>query len=185
MKPLLRFYRLIPVSGTTTPEPKPEKLDWMKEIIRPSFVGRRQANGFSLSGCTESWRLSPRHVDVARPSLQIGIVEQGFELDVPRAWVADVSVRVGESQFRRLDLQVQAVRRVDGMRRQIELPQDTQCDERRNSLAVGWDLVQALAAVIDLQRVHPFRVVRRQVVGCHQPPVASAWATIFSAKSPR
>jgi hypothetical protein len=68
------------------------------------------------------------------PSLQIGVVEQGFELDVPRAWVADVSVRVGESQFHRLDLQ--AVRRVDGMRRQIELPQDTQCDERRNSLAV-------------------------------------------------
>ena len=34
-KPEPRFCRLMPVPGTTTPEPKPEKFDWIIDTIMP------------------------------------------------------------------------------------------------------------------------------------------------------
>ena len=36
VKPAARLCRLIPVPGTTTPEPQPTKLDWISDTIRPS-----------------------------------------------------------------------------------------------------------------------------------------------------
>ncbi len=35
LNPEPRFWRLMPVPGTTTPEPNPEKFDWMYDTIIP------------------------------------------------------------------------------------------------------------------------------------------------------
>src|SRR5262245_55693757 len=49
------------------------------------------------------------------------------------------------------------------MRAQVEVVEDTERDQRHDSLAVGWDLVQGVAAVLHLERLHPVGPVRRQV----------------------
>lgn len=36
-KPMPRLCSAMPVPGTTTPEPKPLKLDWMNDTMRPSL----------------------------------------------------------------------------------------------------------------------------------------------------
>src|SRR5262249_14423461 len=57
----------------------------------------------------------------------------------------------------------QAIGAIHGMRAQVEVAEDTKRNQRDNALAVGRDLVQSVAAIVHLERLHPVRPVRLQV----------------------
>src|SRR5262249_31817912 len=49
------------------------------------------------------------------------------------------------------------------MRAQVEVVEDAERDQRHDTLAVGRDLVQSVAAIVHLERLHPVRPVRLQI----------------------
>jgi hypothetical protein len=90
---------------------------------------------------------------------------------MPLAHVADVLVGVGEAELHRLDLQVLAERAVDRQRAEVEMAGDAEGDQRGDALAVGRDLVQAMAPGVDADRVDPLGLERGEVARGHRAAV--------------
>ena len=59
-------------------------------------------------------------------------------------------------------------RRPPGATRRSKLLEDAERDQRHDALAVGRDLVQGVAAIVHLERLHPVGPVRRQVGGAQR-----------------
>jgi hypothetical protein len=62
---------------------------------------------------------------------------------------------------------VHAVRGINRQFGDIEILEDTQCDQCRDALAVGRDFMQRVAAVVDADRFHPVVFVGGEVIHGH------------------
>ncbi len=98
-------------------------------------------------------------------------MQELFRLERHVVDVRDIGERVGEGELHRLDLQVHALDRVDRHRRDVEILEDAERDQRDDALAVGRDLVQRVAAIVLLERPDPVVLVRREVRGAHRRAV--------------
>src|SRR5579859_7840372 len=76
-----------------------------------------------------------------------------------------MAVDVGESELHRLDLQVQACCGIHDHAAQIEMSQNAQRDQRRDPLAIGWNLMNAMSAIILADRFDPVGLMRGKIVG--------------------
>ena len=88
-----------------------------------------------------------------------------------RTRVGDPAVGVGEGQLHRFDLQVL---RLDAVHRQaadVERFQQAKRHQRRDALAVRWNLMHAVARVVVRDRVHPVGLVAGQVARRHAAAV--------------
>ena len=58
-----------------------------------------------------------------------------------------MTIDVGEAKLHRFDLDVHALGRVGWVRREVNVLEDAERDQRGEALAVGRDLVHAIAAI--------------------------------------
>ena len=72
-------------------------------------------------------------------------------------------MRIGERELHRLDLQMLAGDGIGRQRREVERSQDAECDLRGDALAVGRNLVDGRAAVIEGERRDPVERVRGEI----------------------
>jgi hypothetical protein len=99
--------------------------------------------------------------------------------------VANVAPAIGEGELHRFDLQVHAVGTVDRVRAQVKIFENAERDQCQNALAVGRDLVQRVAAIIHLERLHPVRPVCHQVGRAQRAALLPCAASSYAASSPR
>ena len=137
----------------------------------PGGVGRGEVDGAALRRLAVAEILRALRIDQLRPRLQVFLVEQRLRAHVHVVDVGHVAPAIGEGELHRLDLQVQAVGAVHRVRAQVEVLEDAERDQRHDALAVGRDLVQRVAAVVHLERLHPVGPVRREVGGAHRAAV--------------
>ena len=88
--------------------------------------------------------------------------------------VSHVGVGVGKAELHRLDLEVQYVGAVGVVVGKVEVPQDAQGHQRRQALAVGGNLVQGAAAVVDGDRFDGECFVLGQIIRPHEPVFGDA-----------
>ncbi len=81
--------------------------------------------------------------------------------------VGDVGLGVGECEFHRLDLQVDAVRGIDWQRSHVEVLKDSEGDQRDDALAVGRYLVHGVPPVSTGDGADPVGAMRGEVAGPH------------------
>ena len=134
-------------------------------------IRRREVDGAALGGRAVAEVLRALHVDERGARFEVARPQQLLRPHVHVVEIAHVAARIGESELHRLDLQVQAVGAVDLERRDIEVLQDAERGQRDDPLAVGRQLMQRVAAVVDCERRDPVRAVSCQVRGAHRTAV--------------
>ncbi len=135
-------------------------------------VRRGQVHRAALGRRAVAEILRPAHVDQLGARLQILLVEKLLRLHFGHVLdVGHVAPGVGEGDLQRLDLQVQAVGAVHGVRADVEVLQHPEGHQRDDALAVGRNLVQGVAAIVHLERLHPVGLVGGEVGGAHDAAV--------------
>src|SRR5919197_4485202 len=124
------------------------------------------------------WRAMPEvlralEVDELRARLEIFALEESLGAHIHVVDVADIAPGIGEGELDRLDLQMHAVGPIDAVRAHVEALEHAERHQRDDALAVGRDLVQRIAAIVELQRRHPVRLVRRHVGGLQHAAIAA------------
>ncbi len=117
--------------------------------------------------------LRPLRIDELRPCREIRLVEH-LRAAQPHAaaQVGDMLVDIGEGQLHRLDLQMLRLGAVDRQRADVEVAQDAERNQRRDALAIGRNLVQAMTPDVEADRVDPFRLVGGEIGQRHRTAVA-------------
>ncbi len=132
-----------------------------------ALVGGAQVDRAAARRVAGREHLRARRVDQLRPAREIVRVEHLLGAQTHAARIGGVRVDVGERELHRLDLQVLRFGAVDRQRLDVEVAQDAERRQRRDALAVGRDLVQAVAVGVDADRLHPFRPVLGEVAHGH------------------
>ena len=79
-------------------------------------------------------------------------------------WIGDVRVAVGERQLLALDQRVYQRRRGLRVIGNAEAVLQAQHLQQSDALAVGWQLVDLHAAIVDAQRLDPSRALGAEVI---------------------
>jgi hypothetical protein len=106
-------------------------------------------------------------VDERGPLFQVCRIEQLRRLNLHVTRIGHVPIDIGECELHSLDLQMPAL---GGFRRQgrhVEVLQDPQRDERRDSLTVRWKFVHGEIAIGLRQRHHPVGLMCGEIVDRH------------------
>ena len=129
------------------------------------FVRCAQVNRAAFDRVARAEVLRFFHVDQLGAAGQIGVVQHLLHRHFHRRWLGHITVHIGKGQLHRLDLQVLGIHAVHGHARHIKFIQNTQRNQGRNALAVGWNLMQGVAPVIFANRRDPLGLVRGKVAG--------------------
>ncbi len=129
-----------------------------------ALVGGRQVDRAALGRVAGAKILRARHVDQRGALPQVGGVKHLLGGHLHGAGLGHVAVGVGKRQLHGLDLQMLRGHAVDLHRCQIEVRQDAQRDQCGNTLAVGWNFVQGVPAVVPADGLDPFGSVAGQIV---------------------
>ncbi len=140
----------------------------------PFLVGGGEVDGAALLRHARPHDLGAFHVDRFGALREIGVVEELRVRHFHRRRIGHVAPGVGEPELHRLDLQMKTIGGVDRQRGHVEVTQDAQRDERRDSLAIGRHLMKVVAAVLDRDRVDPVGAVRGEILLGHRPVVGTA-----------
>ena len=82
-------------------------------------------------------------------------------------------VEIGEREFHRLDLQVQAVHGIHRNSPDIEVLEYPKRHLGRDTLPIGRNLVESIAAIILRERLDPIRDMRGEISVRHRPAMLS------------
>ena len=106
-------------------------------------------------------------IDESGALRRVCLRQQALHRDFGEPGVGVVTIKIGVGQFHGLDLLVQLHRALRSASVRLERAHDVQHLERRHALAVGRKFVNLPAAIVDGNRLNPFRGKVGQIVQLH------------------
>ena len=130
-------------------------------------VGGAQIDRVAIDGAADRQRLGiGRHgTDTARSLCRVAPVEQPVDGHGRECRIGDVRVAVDERQLFALDELVDQLRRAGTPRLEVDPVEHVEHLQQGDPLGVRRQLVYVDPAILNRQRLHPFRALRREVFG--------------------